>query len=112
MSFLLENHLHPTAEMIYSGLHAMFPTLSRSTIYQALELFCEKGVAQKVVVGDGEMRFDTNLGRHGHFRCLKCGTITDFSYAEDAKLPLPNGNCRILYWHLFYQGICPSCHKH
>ena len=65
MSFLMDNQIHPTVETIYNGLHTMFPTLSRSTIYQALELFCEKGVAQKIVTGDGEMRFDAEVFRHG-----------------------------------------------
>jgi len=109
MSFLLENPCHPTAEMIYAGLNAAFPTLSRSTIYQALELFCEKGAAQKIIIGDGEMRFDANVVRHGHFRCVKCGVITDFDFPTDMELPLPKGDFHILYQHLFYQGVCPLC---
>jgi len=109
MSYLLENHCHPTVEVIYEGLHTVFPTLSRSTIYQALKLFCEKGAAQKIVTGDGEMRFDANITTHGHFMCIKCGTITDFYYPEKTVLPTPKGKFRILQQHLFYQGICPPC---
>ena len=109
MSFLMKNHDHPTAEMIYKGLHTMFPTLSRSTIYQALELFCEKGAARKILIGDGEMRFDANIGKHGHFRCIKCNTIRDFSFPEGTELPVPQGNFQILNQHLVYQGVCPSC---
>ena len=95
--------------MIYDGLHATFPTLSRSTIYQSLELFCEKGAAMKILVGDGEMRFDADVARHGHFRCIKCNTVSDFKISENTALPLPEGNYRILNQHLFYQGLCPSC---
>ena len=109
MSYLLENRLHPTAEMIYLGLHTMFPTLSRSTIYQALDLFCEKGAAQKILVWDGEMRFEANIDKHGHFKCMKCGMITDFPYPDDLKLPVPKGDFHILQQHLYYQGTCPPC---
>ena len=109
MSYLLESRLHPTVEMIYAGLHAMFPTLSRSTIYQSLELFCEKGAAMKVAIDDGEMRFEANLSKHGHFKCLKCGTLMDFNYPDEPPLPAPSGNFRVLQQHLFCRGICPPC---
>jgi len=109
MAFLLKNQRHPTAEMVYSALHPRFPTLSRSTVYQALELFCKKGVAKKVVIEEGEMRFEADTSNHGHFLCLKCGTIFNFTYPEDTVLPTPNGNFKIVHQHLYYQGFCPPC---
>lgn len=109
MTFLRENHIHPTAEMVYSALHPIFPTLSRSTVYQALELFCEKGAARRLIVGDSEMRFEADISNHGHFRCVKCKRIFDFPYPEGTVLPTPKGNFRIQTQQLFYLGLCPSC---
>jgi len=109
MTFLLKNQRHPTAEMVYSALRPRFPTLSRSTVYQALELFCEKEAARKIVMEEGEMRFEANTSDHGHFHCLKCGIIFNFDYPRGTVLPIPEGNFKIMLQHLYYQGICPSC---
>ena len=109
MAVLQASRHHPTVEMVYSVLHPAFPTLSRTTVYQALELFCAKGAARRILSGDGEMRFEANTSAHGHFQCLKCAQIFDFPYAKNTKLPVPTGSFKILSQHLYYQGLCPSC---
>ncbi|MCL2105132.1 MAG: transcriptional repressor [Kiritimatiellaeota bacterium] len=109
MTYLLKNQRHPTAEMVYSALHPKFPTLSRSTVYQALDLFCEKGAAQKIVMGEGEMRFEADISIHGHFLCRKCSTIFNFFYPGDTELPAAPKDFHVEHRYLYYQGICPSC---
>ena len=109
MTFLKKCHQHPTVEMVYSALHPGFPTLSRSTVYQALDLFCTKGAVKRIIAEDGDMRYDAILSDHGHFRCITCGVISDFAFPEGTVLPIPSGDFKILHQYLFYQGICPSC---
>jgi Fe2+ or Zn2+ uptake regulation protein len=46
---------HPTAETIYGALSPKYPTLSRTTVYQTLERMYENGLAQKIVIEDGQM---------------------------------------------------------
>lgn len=109
MRYLLDHHTHPTAETIYAALSPNYPTLSRTTVYQTLEKFYETGLAQKIVIEDGEMRFDADTSNHGHFKCVKCGHVFDFFYSKNAPLPQMEGQFQIQEQHLYYKGICPEC---
>ena len=38
MEFLLKNKIHPTVDYIYNELHEEIPTLSKTTVYNTLNL--------------------------------------------------------------------------
>ena len=40
--FLLQNRIHPTVDTIYRALNKEIPTLSKTTVYNTLNLFIEK----------------------------------------------------------------------
>lgn len=40
--YLVDNHNHPTVDMIYKALCPEIPTLSKTTVYNTLNLFVEK----------------------------------------------------------------------
>ena len=42
--YLLDNHVHPTVDTIYKALCPEIPTLSKTTVYNTLNLFVEKKV--------------------------------------------------------------------
>ncbi len=44
LEFLEKNRTHPTADMIYQALVDEMPTLSKTTVYNTLKAFAEKGV--------------------------------------------------------------------
>jgi Fur family transcriptional regulator, peroxide stress response regulator len=109
MKYLLDHHTHPTAETIYAALSPNYPTLSRTTVYQTLEKLYATGLAQKIVIEDGEMRFDADTSDHGHFKCVKCGEVFDFFYPKNHPFPKMGGPFEIQEKHLYYKGFCPKC---
>ena len=47
---LLQNRTHPTVDEVYTRLSPKIPTLSKTTVYNTLRLFAEKGVAQMLTL--------------------------------------------------------------
>lgn len=107
--YLIQNKNHPTVDDIYQELIADIPTLSKTTVYNTLKLFQEKGIVLIINIEDNETRFDAYVANHGHFKCNKCGKIYDFELSED-KLNLPElRNYSINEQHIYLKGICPDC---
>jgi len=110
-SYLYNNKaLHPTVDMIYKVLAPDYPTLSKTTVYQTLETLYECGLVQKIPE-DGEMRFDAETLKHGHFKCTKCKQLSDIFYSEKALLPQPAEGYVVKETHLYHKGHCPMCSK-
>jgi Fur family peroxide stress response transcriptional regulator len=109
MKYLCRHKTHPSAETIYTALAPSYPTLSRTTVYQTLEKLYERGLAQKINIEDGEMRFDADMSNHGHFKCVACGEVFDFFYAQDYGFPKMEGAFEVQEKHLYYKGNCPAC---
>ena len=73
--YLVENKNHPTVDMIYKALCTEIPTLSKTTVYNTLNLFIEKKIVNVIVIEENETRYDSVMAVHGHFKCEKCGKI-------------------------------------
>lgn len=113
LDFLIKNPVHPTAEDVYRALAPQISTLSRTTVYNTLRLFCERGAAQMITLEENEMRFDAMLGAHGHFKCTHCGQIFDFACNEafaGATAALPDGFVAA-QTQLYVHGICKNCRE-
>ena len=108
-SYLDNYRNHPTVEKIYSDLIDEYPMLSKTTIYNTLKLFTEKGIAQGVTIEDGEMRYDANISLHAHFKCNECGAIHDIFMDDISELTAVNSKFKITEVHLNYRGICEKC---
>jgi len=109
LDYLSNHKTHPSAETIYSALAPRYPTLSRTTVYQTLEKLYENGLTQKIVIEDGQMRFDADMSNHGHFKCNACGEVFDFFYEQDFPFPQMENGFAIHEQHLYYKGHCPEC---
>jgi len=109
LEYLMVNKNHPTVEQIYSNLKKLFPTLSKATIYNSLNLFIEKGLVQPLAIEETELRYDSTLESHGHFKCEGCGSIYDFEIDIDS-IPF-NGldNFIINNKEVYFRGICRNC---
>ena len=79
LEYILRYKTHPAAEEIYSELIQENPTLSRTTVYNTLSLLSENSVLNPMNVEENEKRYDGNTSEHGHFRCINCDKIFDFS---------------------------------
>lgn len=111
MSFLLENHTHPTVEDVYKGVVTEVPTLSRTTVYNTLRLFSETGAAQMITIDDHHVCYDGDIHPHVHFLCRECGKVYDLM---DETAPTLNTSI-VCDGHvideaqLYYKGICKEC---
>ncbi len=76
-TYLCQHPIHPTVDTVYTALSPVYPTLSRTTIYNTLKLFAEKGLVQTIQIEDDKLRFDANTEPHLHFKCTKCGNVFD-----------------------------------
>jgi Fe2+ or Zn2+ uptake regulation protein len=107
--YLITHKNHPTVDMIYRSLAPEIPTLSKTTVYNTLNLFVEKNIAIVILVEENETRYDADTSVHGHFKCEECGGITDIDLGvENISVPQLDG-FQINEHHLYFKGICKSC---
>ena len=59
--YLLNNKTHPTVDNIHQELVGEIPTLSKTTVYNTLKLFQEKGIVLIINIEDNETRFDADI---------------------------------------------------
>ena len=107
---LMGNSDHPTAKDIYKKISKEIPTLSKTTVYNTVKLFADKGILRTIKIKDGEARYDINLHLHPHFRCKKCDNLFDLKNKklmikekEETEGHLIEEKC-VCYW-----GICKNC---
>jgi Fe2+ or Zn2+ uptake regulation protein len=112
LKYLLNNLCHPTVDMIYNELVKDIPTLSKTTIYNTLNLFQKRGIILGLTIDENEIRYESNIIPHAHFKCEKCGEILDV----DICYPILNRgfvkNHKIHEGHLYLKGVCKNCMNH
>ena len=113
--FLKKNKIHPDVETIYSKLEKLYPTLSRTTVYNTLELFAQNKIIQTIIIDDDKIRYDADISKHSHFKCSKCNQIFDLHntketeyFLDNCKKYLPEGfsidKIQTNFW-----GVCKNC---
>ncbi len=109
LEFIDFYYTHPTADEIYQALVPEIPTLSKTTVYNTVKLFVDKGLVQQIYLDDGNYRYDINKEMHGHFVCLYCASIIDiavdynlFDYSELDGYVIEKKS-------LILKGICKDC---
>lgn len=110
--YLLESKEHPSAEMVYLKVKKEFPNISFDTVNRTLLGLSEKGLLKIVESGYGPRRFDANLKKHYHFRCVKCKRIIDFECLPFDKIEIPaeiTNKFKVLKQEIILEGICPDC---
>ena len=114
-SWLCEHPVHPDVETVYDALNPIYPTLSKTTVYNTLKLFEEKKIVQSLKIEDDKLRFDAEMKDHLHFKCIKCNGIFDvFAGTEVSQLfnnistMVPKGfSISKIQTNLW--GICQNC---
>lgn len=111
LDYLEKNKVHPTAEVIYKALVKKIPTISRTSVYNTLNVFYEKGLVTPLFITGLKARFDSNISSHHHFLCVKCRQIIDLdiecSYFKKGKVKAH----KITELHGYFKGICRDCLK-
>ncbi len=107
--YLLDHRNHPTVDMIYKDLLNEIPTLSKTTLYNTLSLFVERGITQLITIEEIETRYDADVSLHGHLKCNQCGQIYDIRL-DISQLDLHGlEKFEVSESHIYFKGICPIC---
>src|SRR4051812_16596234 len=67
---------HATAEEVLDRVHGSVPGVSLPTVYAALELMADLGLALRVH-GGRAVRYDPRAEPHHHLLCQSCGAVVD-----------------------------------
>lgn len=106
---VLDNRDHPTVKALHDKLILALPTLSKTTLYSALELFASEGLVTRLSIDSAEVRYDGVASSHHHFLCEICGAILDLTIA------CPTGRRGEIHGHLikevhgYFKGVCKDC---
>lgn len=107
--FLINNPIHPTVDTIYNALIKEIPTLSRTTVYNTLNMFVEKKIVTLVPVEDNEARYDATIDQHLHFKCLSCQSVFDVDLSPDFSFEELLPGFQIDEKQIYCKGICKNC---
>lgn len=108
---LINNKCHPTAKDIYKKISKEIPTLSKTTVYNTVKLFADKGILQTLRIKEDETRYDIKVKHHPHFKCKKCGNLYDIDEELEVKDKKKIDGHLIEEKSISYWGICRNCRK-
>lgn len=85
---------HLSADQIIAKMRRMGSRVSKATVYNTLNLLCERGLLKTVEVDPSRLFYDSTIEPHHHFFDIETGELVDIpldgvQLALDA--PLPDG---------------------
>ena len=110
MEYLMQHLTHPTADDIFSDLFPSVPTLSKTTVYNTLKVFENKGAIQSISIDEKNQRYDADISHHAHFKCKKCGNVYDICFKENTVFEIiDTGDFILTECQVYYKGYCKHC---
>lgn len=106
--YLIEHPVHPTADDIYGDLKKRMASISRTTVYNVLNLLCDHEVVRRIAIEKNEMRYDANTSPHMHFKCTGCGQVLDLHATGFPEVRIPDGYTMDDV-QVNITGQCPAC---
>ncbi len=106
--YLVENPTHPTADEIYNYLSSEMDSISRTTVYNVLNLLVENEIIREIGIEKNEMRYDANTNNHIHFKCCECSKVYDLLSVNFPIVELPE-NFVANEVQININGKCPLC---
>jgi Fe2+ or Zn2+ uptake regulation protein len=100
---------HPTVDIIYQEIKKSYPSLSKTTVYNSVEILKKHGIIQSISSSETDTRYDYNNEIHHHFICKKCASIIDID------IECPNINKTLIDGHKvdkvegYFRGVCKTC---
>ena len=115
MEVLEQSREHLDAETVYAKAKARNPRISLPTVYRALALLKELGLADGQRLGQDHAHFEAvRRSPHHHFTCLGCGRVVEFDAPEMNRLTRRLAKCeamKITGIQLHLQGYCRDCQR-
>lgn len=112
LSHVANSGVHPSADSIYTELQRRYPSVSRTTVYNALHTLVSAGLVRELEIDSGNRRYDfASRLPHSHFECSGCGRIFDMAIPSGLEKVADNG-FRVSSVDLYFKGLCPTCAEH
>lgn len=113
LEYLMSHENHPTVDRIFEDIVKSIPTISKTTVYNALKIFVDKDIITELTITGSETHYDIKDESHHHFYCTQCKEIYDIesncNYDCNVKKKV-DGNL-INSYQCYYKGICKNCLK-
>ena len=79
---------HSTIDDLYARVKKEHPKIGLATVYRAMKVICEAGLATETEFGDGVKRFEHKYHHehHDHLVCVKCGKVVEVVSVEIERL--------------------------
>ena len=74
---MLAKPQHLSADQVIAGIRASGSRVSKATVYNTLNLFCERGLLRTVEVDPTRQYYDSTIEAHHHFYNVDTGELTD-----------------------------------
>lgn len=107
--YLLTHRTHPSAEAIYEALLPVYPSFSRTTIYNSVKALMQAGLIRVVTIDPLEQHFDGDAADHGHCRCEICGRLFDFEFPAERIADWAPDGFAVTQQDVFFTGQCKDC---
>jgi Fur family iron response transcriptional regulator len=91
---ILTRPQHLSAEQIIARIRTNGSRVSKATVYNTLNLFCERGLLRTVEVDPTRLYYDSSIEAHHHFYNVDTGELTDIpleGVTLQVGAQLPNG---------------------
>lgn len=110
---LAGEHIHLSADDVYSRAQVLLPEISLATVYNTLNELVDMGEVLEIAAGDGPKRYDPNTAvAHHHLHCVSCGALRDVNPDGTDLLalsPAQQHGFEVLDVDIVFRGRCPDC---
>lgn len=100
---------HPSVDEIYKTLKLELPTLSKTTVYNVLNLFLEENLVKHVNIKGTDQLFELTKEKHSHFKCTSCGDIYDIPNIQTVYDTNSLNDFVINDEEVTLTGLCKAC---
>ena len=105
---LVNDHTHPTAEVIYSHVRRIIPDISLGTVYRNLNVLVENGYIRKLNIDGITVHYDGNVTPHHQMHHV------EYVYPHGAFDELVHDieeqdQVHLTHVDMLFQGICNDC---
>lgn len=103
---------HATADEIRNAVRDELPGTSTPTVYAALDLLVDLGLARRIDAGAGAALYDARTEPHQHTVCRRCGRVDDLDGELDTA-GLEQASARAGFSpqavEVVISGLCKDC---
>ena len=103
---------HPTADWVYERARDELPRIRLGTVYRNLRVLSTESLIREYHSSGQPVRFDGNVEKHDHLRCVRCGSVRDVPGVLDDHAAADAGRrlgYRVVGHAVELRGICPDC---